>query len=378
MPPKKRQHYVPRFYLKNFSIGAVGKSIGIFNIDSKKFIPNGSLKEQAYKDYFYGKDGVIENILAIFETSASVVIRNIIQHLNCPAWISQDRLQLLIFATFLHSRTEYAADESKEQTEQVFDTLYPEGAGPEDMLANEVKDPLPPAEILKSTMLCTPMASDLDYRIIVNRTGIPFITSDNPCVYYNRFLENRTSHGSNVGLGVKGLQIFLPISPMHLIVFFDSGVYRVGKKTQICIDTVNEYDVNGLNYLQFISSYHNLYFNEKITSQYLLTNIRKLNKFKRANKTYTKEYVLGKMPDGSNRSIIHMYGNDIKINLNLSFIEVKPKAKNYNLGNKAVHLRNEELYEIYSAFLDAVQRQKYRFNQLNEFFQDWMSRSSQP
>ena len=56
MADKKRQHYVPRFYLKNFSINSEGKAIGIYNVEKCKFIPSGSLKSQAYENYFYGED----------------------------------------------------------------------------------------------------------------------------------------------------------------------------------------------------------------------------------------------------------------------------------------------------------------------------------
>lgn len=376
MPSKKRQHFVPRFYLKNFSIGSAGKSIGIFNINSKKFIPNGSLREQAYKDYFYGKDGVVENLLEKFEAPASVVIRGIIRDQNYPAWESQDRFQLLIFATFLHSRTEYAADEYNEQTDQMIKTLYPKGANPEDRLAAEISNPPSHAETIRSTMLCTPIASDLDYKIVINDTSVPFITSDNPSVYYNRFLEGRKAHGSNVGLGVKGLQIFLPISPNHLLIFYDSGVYVIGKRMERTVSKLDEYDVNGLNYLQCANAYYNLYFNEDISREYIVSICERMKKYRREAKSFTKEHVIGKLPDGSTRSILHTYRNDLRINLNLSFVRITSKAKAYKLGNKAVHMRNEEFARIYSEFLDAVTRQEYRFDQWDEFFRDWMSRSS--
>jgi len=41
MADKKRQHYVPRFYLKNFSINSEGKAIGIYErktVPSKKIL----------------------------------------------------------------------------------------------------------------------------------------------------------------------------------------------------------------------------------------------------------------------------------------------------------------------------------------------------
>ncbi|WEZ03926.1 DUF4238 domain-containing protein [Bacillus subtilis] len=43
MPSKKNQHFVPRFYLKNFSNDKKKNFIGLFNIDSEVHIENAKL-----------------------------------------------------------------------------------------------------------------------------------------------------------------------------------------------------------------------------------------------------------------------------------------------------------------------------------------------
>lgn len=65
MPSKKNQHFVPRFYLKNFSNDKKKNFIGLFNIDSEVHIENAKLKTQASRDYFYGKDGKVEDLFGI-------------------------------------------------------------------------------------------------------------------------------------------------------------------------------------------------------------------------------------------------------------------------------------------------------------------------
>ena len=67
MAEKKRQHYVPKFYLKLFSWDDK-KLINIYNISHKQIIPNGTLEKQCYEDYFYGKDLVIENSFGTIES----------------------------------------------------------------------------------------------------------------------------------------------------------------------------------------------------------------------------------------------------------------------------------------------------------------------
>ena len=46
MTKKKRHHFIPRFYLKRFSINNEGKALGLYNLDNKKFIKNAPLKIQ--------------------------------------------------------------------------------------------------------------------------------------------------------------------------------------------------------------------------------------------------------------------------------------------------------------------------------------------
>lgn len=47
---KKRQHYVPKFYLRCFSKN--DKLINAYHLKSNKILENISLKRQCYEDYF--------------------------------------------------------------------------------------------------------------------------------------------------------------------------------------------------------------------------------------------------------------------------------------------------------------------------------------
>lgn len=61
MLEKKRQHYVPRFYLKNFSWGN-RRPIHLCNIKTGAQITAENLVTQCYEGYFYGKDLVLEEM----------------------------------------------------------------------------------------------------------------------------------------------------------------------------------------------------------------------------------------------------------------------------------------------------------------------------
>ena len=77
MSKKKRQHFVSRFYLRLFSNKSDNKTIGIYNLERGKYIENVSLRDQAYKNYYYDKGSKIEGNLSKIETGASKIIKNI-------------------------------------------------------------------------------------------------------------------------------------------------------------------------------------------------------------------------------------------------------------------------------------------------------------
>lgn len=73
MQNKKDQHYVPRFYLKNFSKNK--KSLGMLRKSVFRVVEYASIKQVAYRDYMYGRDGVIEEWLSKCEGKWSQVVR---------------------------------------------------------------------------------------------------------------------------------------------------------------------------------------------------------------------------------------------------------------------------------------------------------------
>ncbi|NLO82232.1 MAG: DUF4238 domain-containing protein [Clostridiales bacterium] len=92
---KVRHHYVPKFYLRNFSNN--DKSIGMFINRNKRYIKHASIKEQACKEYLYGKEQTIEDALMNIENKASVIIKNIINSSKLPQKETEDYHFLLMY-----------------------------------------------------------------------------------------------------------------------------------------------------------------------------------------------------------------------------------------------------------------------------------------
>lgn len=57
---KANQHFVPKFHFRNFSYKNNQKEIGIYNVKSKFYKSNVSIRHQGSKRFFYGKDGELE------------------------------------------------------------------------------------------------------------------------------------------------------------------------------------------------------------------------------------------------------------------------------------------------------------------------------
>jgi len=368
MPEKKNQHFVPRFYLKKFSLESQGERISIYNISSNKLIKSAKLYEQASKNYFYGSDLKIENALENLETKSAKIINYIIDTQALPQADSEDNQILLIFILSLLGRTVYAAEKIEEALEKYKETILSIDKNALSKTGQNLDMTLTDAvqESLSMAVLSVPLVRDLDWKLIINETEQPFITSDNPVVLYNQFFELRKKYGSNVGLASKGLQIFLTLSPKFTLVLFDKDVYRVGNKNKSCINVNLISDIKALNLLQCINANKNIYFNEYLSEKQLLELLTFANLYRRPTKSN-----LDKHPNYENKKVLlHLYGSDVKCSLKLSFINLVKKAKSYRLGQKVVHVRDEQLCRLHEKFHKLVNKGLYEPLDFYKFVND--------
>lgn len=368
MPEKKRQHYVPLFYLRHFSLNSRGKAIGIFNIPSDRFIPSGKLKTQCYKDYFYGQDGKVEKILEIIESHSSAVISDIIGSHTLPAQFSKEHHQLLIFIVFLRDRNVYASEEINEMTDKYIRAVLSKDRRVKDHL-NEVRFQItdPTRMALKWATILWPIVLDLEYKLILNQTNKSFLTSDNPVVFYNQFLETRKGFGCNTGLACKGLEIFMPLSPKHYIIFYDRDVYKVGDKTDIFVPVTNPKDIVALNTLQCINARENLYFDHAVSETDVRRLLQAVKSLRRKTRVNVDGYTGPVLPNGLHLLLHNVHREDIKCELALSFASTRRKAKRYTLGTKAVHVRNGEICRLFDEFMELVRNGIYRASEFPKF-----------
>lgn len=340
MTKKKNQHYVPQFYLKNFSINNNRKSIGVFHQEKELFIRSSSIKHQGSKDFYYGKDGLIEEGLSQIESLLAPKLKDIIKTGVLPKKESDEHIALLIHIILTDLRNPTRINQTKNSFVKLKNEIKkfsPEANNVEflDNIPHEFSVQLSINNYRKILPLCF----DLEYKILKSSHDSFFITSDFPVIRYNQLFENLRPQDSNQGYGNLGLQIFFPISPNYCIIFYDSMIYKVGAKKEKTI-LLDKDDIDQINLLHFLNSKSNIYFNEAISESYLKSLLLLSKKFDLANQTTLSSYeVLKNDQVQENEQIIFLGSTDLRSKLKLKKVKFLRKVSNLNVGNKVVVLR---------------------------------------
>ena len=354
MPEYKKQHYVPQFYLKRFSTD--GKKLNIWNMQRKKIIYSGSLRSQCYKNYFYGKQFGVEKILGeTIEDAAARIFESIEKQFILPDPLSPEHFALVIYMLAQYGRTKYAAESLNEMNDRLMGYIY-RGI---DKYKISLKDA--PLVSLGISIQGYPLLLDLNYKLLVNKTEVEFVTSDNPVVFYNQFFSFR-ENVSSTGVRTKGLQVFLPIDPLHVLFFYDPWIYSVKRSRHRIIEVSLEKDVHEINTLQMCSALNCVYFRDNELDIDLL--YRNASPFLRQVKN-DMEIIPGSETKNRKEELIKVSREDVRTNLSLSFLRIKIGAKVWRWifqkqkSQPVVVLRNKRLHDIYEEFMNSVKNNEY-------------------
>ena len=330
MSDKKSQHYVPQLCLRKFSSDS-SKVINLYNLDSKRFIRNAKIKNQACKDYFYGKNIAVENALACFENGVSVIFNNILREQKLPLRKSKEYMMLLFFILIQHNRTKFAHDDIMNVHDKMIAIL-----GTEFENSSTLSEDTWIYEKMSIVVKCIPYLTDLKMKLIVNKTNNAFIYSDNPIVLYNQFLESKGC--SEIGYNSIGIEILFPLSPIVYLILYDSQIYHMGQSQSDVIEIFNDDDIYNLNQLQILSANANIYFSKSFDQQCIEKMITNAIAHRKNHMSTVTEYqsVTNKY-DG----LMRVHVTPMVCNLQLSFMKLTKRAKRYKYDpTKVIHRRN--------------------------------------
>ncbi|WP_372437525.1 DUF4238 domain-containing protein [Pseudomonas chlororaphis subsp. aureofaciens] len=251
MATNKNQHFVPRCYLKQFTIDKANAAINLFNIDRLKFIPNAPVKNQCSGDYFYGKDVKLEAAIQSIESAYGNVLKSILK----PGYLlTKDHRDILrIFWTFQNLRTEAASKRAVEITDETFCDIGDHSSN----FAFKIKEAVQVA--MHAFAESMSLVDDLKVCLIKNKTNVPFITSDDPAILTNRwYIETKKTRGMSFGMRDAGALLLLPLTPDIYFICYDQSLYNISSSNG-WLNLRNKADVETLNELQVLHCRANIF-----------------------------------------------------------------------------------------------------------------------
>ena len=278
MPEYKKQHTVPKFYLKRFSIDE--ENINIWNIPKEKKIENVPLKNQCYEDYRYGKDTLIEKELSKIEDIASEILEKISRDNVLPIKGTSEHKDISRWVSLQMGRVKSASDNALRTMKPVSDRIRGdiveirsniEAQGLAVNIEEGLLDPFPEKGSKLNLLALKPYLQrgvwggiyNRDYVLLINESGTGFITSDSPVVLYN-LAEPLRKIGPHISLytnlGARGLGIFYPICSRKAVLFFDHRTHKARRREGDIIEIDDETDVLEINKLQVCFASENAYF----------------------------------------------------------------------------------------------------------------------
>ncbi|MGF1551946.1 MAG: DUF4238 domain-containing protein [Paracoccaceae bacterium] len=365
MTSLKNQHFVPQFYLRNFSEDENRKAIRLYNIRGRKVIHRAPIKNQCSKDFFYGQGGV-EEALSSFEGVVSKIIRRM-ESLGLGCLSVEDRLFLLVFLVLQERRTASALEDLRrfeqginahiEKSPHKTEDLFPTGG------LNAVENILIAFQIY-------PSIYDLDWRMLRFKGGHRLITSDNPVVIYNK-AGRQGKLPDSIGLQSAGIIIYFPLSPDSALLLFDSGIYKLPGNKGGDIRVNRQGDIRNLNMLSACNSLVNFYFSKDIP--FSRNELDLISELHSRDRWRTDEFVMiseangieryrrmkdNEMPKGT--TIVLSGKRSTEFNITLSFIKYRTNMKYDDTGTGAGVLRDRAMHDLVDRFQKEVKSGKRR------------------
>jgi len=326
---KKKQHYVPQFYLRNFSCNdGDKKKINIYNVNNNRFIENVPIKTQAQENYFYGEDERLEDVLGDMENVVAPIIHKIIENNKVPDFHSVEYIDLIVFILFSLFRTKKTIENFEEIVDKSLRNILRHHKDYSKMIDDGYFGyENSAAHSLKMAYEGLPFVYRLKLKIIKNESNIDFATCDNPVIIYNQFLESRKVEGGISGLAMKGVMLFLPISSRSCIFLYDYRMYKVGFKRDEIIFTKNENDIKSINTLSLLNSNQNVFYSDASQQKILKELALKAERYIKPGKIILEETDLPVDETGKKRLLIDHYQTSLRIGMKLSFVRETKKAK---------------------------------------------------
>jgi hypothetical protein len=339
--------------LRKFSRNAATTSLLV--MESGRRIDGAPIKRQCYEPYFYGADQVMEKSFADQESKVGGLLGDLspstLRRLGTP-----ELRELRFFVHYQHARTRGAA----ESLSRFVLPLLESAARGTAKLNGDDPGPSPKIPWLKDAQNesiwqaanTTPLLLDLDVKFVTAKGNPGFVIADHPVVFYNQFAENHpvlSRFPTTTGLAVKGLQLFMPLSPSVALAVYDPVTYSYGSHDLIV--GAGPMDVTALNRMQAINAWECLFFDASRIEKDDLDDLLATRRNHRSR--YCKQVGEGDMhrlDDGTYRQFVVVTDVDIRIGAKLSFVRVADQGSYENYQGPTIPVRSPELMALMDAY----------------------------
>jgi Protein of unknown function (DUF4238) len=269
MAESKNQHYVPRHYLRRFSLTG-GKRIHSYVIKTNIFPPPAPIRTQCSGDYFYAKDTNFEKILTKLEGRAESLFSEICETDTLPKDMLIKR-DLLAVLGVMQGRTRISIEQRDSLFDQTMKTTMRKdpkfeaitSISKEDLDKFRFTDQSSAQRAVVNALLTGYRIGDLDLRILKSETHRRFITSDHPVVVVNQAFAGLLRGVNTCGLSLRGIQLILPLDPIRCLFAFDPNAYRIGSSSRDWVTLTRSDDIDAINCLQLQNADEHLYFQDE-------------------------------------------------------------------------------------------------------------------
>ena len=253
MPEKKKQHYIPKTLLKRFSNA---KKCYLYNLKENEIIEKPvPYDNQCYTDYMYGNDLSIEDELGKIESAFSTALTSIIASNHLPTEPEQIKI-LSGYIVLQWLRTEGSIDMVENSIKSIVQSIIKNialahGAN-NDADVKTFSEEYVSAHFSRQKIAIQNSGisqnenmhiDDLTLCLLNNATNLELVLSDDPIIVGNDFQPK-------YGLGVRsaGIYFLMPISPLHVLLLYDSKMYAKEK------NKLDLTDVQHINNMQFTNA----------------------------------------------------------------------------------------------------------------------------
>lgn len=356
MAENRRQHYVPQMLLGKFSRD--GKRTDVVVLDAGKRIRDVGIREQCYRDYYYGKDRVMEKAFSDTEGKFGAILGDLsAAHLQSIS--DTEIIHLRLYVLFQRMRTVTAAMSTELASEAALkELLRPEAdAKGIDLGAVRIHASNPQFLALAQATVGAGAIADLPVKFLLHERKVGFVISDHPVVICNQFVESHPRlslcYGAE-GLIVKGIQIIMPVSPRACIVMYDPQTYACGSPRSRVV-VADCHDVRVINSLQAANANKCLYYHPDHMSDEELDRIIAFRKKSRADLDPDLHHgPMYEHEDGTIRQKFVVAAKGLRVGLKFGFMQTIETRSYADYDSPMVPPREDDIVDFSAGWVERI------------------------